>query len=70
MRKLFYCGVYYHFLLALLIITALKGGALDRTANKDEARRVSRLEKPLPASVASGEAYIRSPPAMSQAPTG
>jgi hypothetical protein len=33
-RKLFNCGVYCHFSLALPILTALKGGVLDPTANK------------------------------------
>jgi hypothetical protein len=34
-RKLFNCGVYYHFVLILPILTALKGGVLDPTANKE-----------------------------------
>ncbi|MDR2659209.1 MAG: hypothetical protein LBC27_04380 [Spirochaetaceae bacterium] len=33
-RKLFNYGVYYHFLLALPILTAASGGVLDPTANK------------------------------------
>jgi hypothetical protein len=33
-RKLFNRGVYCHFLLVLPILTALKGGVLDPTANK------------------------------------
>ncbi|MDR1363996.1 MAG: hypothetical protein LBJ35_08140, partial [Spirochaetaceae bacterium] len=33
-RKLFNYGVYYHFSFALPILTALKGGVLDPTANK------------------------------------
>jgi hypothetical protein len=38
-KKLFNCGVYYHFLLALPILTALKGGVLDPTANKVVRKR-------------------------------
>jgi hypothetical protein len=33
-RKLFNCGVYYHFLLVLPILTAPRGGVLDPTATK------------------------------------
>jgi hypothetical protein len=32
-RKFFNYGVYYHFLLALLTLTALKGGGADPIAN-------------------------------------
>jgi prephenate dehydrogenase len=35
-RKLFNCGVYYHFLLALPILTAASSGGADPTANKTE----------------------------------
>jgi hypothetical protein len=38
-RKLFNCGVYYHSLLALPNLTALKGGVLDPTANKKQSTK-------------------------------
>jgi hypothetical protein len=38
-RKLFNCGVYYHFLLVLPNLTALRGGVLDPTANNREPHK-------------------------------
>jgi integrase len=42
-RKLFNYGVYYHFSFVLPILTALKGGVLDPTANKN--RKLEEVKK-------------------------
>jgi hypothetical protein len=44
-RKLFTCGAYYHFLLMLPFLTALKGGVLDPAANKKDLQFAAAMIK-------------------------